>query len=128
MKAVVVDDSMPVRVLLGGALKKLGFSVKCYPSADAALEELKVNPTPDVVLVDWNMPGMSGIDLIAQLRSMDRFEAVFVMMVSSESRFSKQNEAFEAGADEFLMKPFTPDSLRIKLELLGFVWDKGRHP
>jgi two-component system chemotaxis response regulator CheY len=71
------------------------------------------------MLIDWNMPEMDGLELVLAVRSMPQFEAVPVVMVTTESEMERVIRALEAGANEYLMKPFTKDGLLSKLELLG---------
>ena len=122
MKAVVVDDSLAMRVMISKELNALGFEVRGYPDGESALNGLNSTELPDIALVDWNMPGMNGLELIKTLRALERYNEVFLMMVTSETRLSRQQEAFAQGVDEYLTKPFTTDSLKMKLELLGFSW------
>ena len=72
-----------------------------------------------LVLVDWNMPELSGLDFIRAVRARPEFSAVRLMMVTTETEIEQMTRALEAGADEYLMKPFTPESVRDKLRLLG---------
>jgi two-component system chemotaxis response regulator CheY len=122
MRAVVVDDSFAIRMMLTRELKKLGFDVEAFESGDAALEAMPSRPAPDVFLVDWVMPGTDGLEVVKRLRAEPRFENSFVMMVTSETLDARVKAAYAAGADEYMMKPFSPDALREKLELLGFAW------
>ncbi|MDD3650115.1 response regulator [Immundisolibacter sp.] len=119
MQALVIDDSRVMRKLLGSLLSQLGFEVGEATDGADGLQRLAAGPLPDVVLVDWNMPNMNGLDLIRALRGRRDWDPVRVLMVSSETSPAQIGEALAAGADEYLMKPFTADSLRAKLEMLG---------
>ena len=122
MRALVVDDSRATRLVLKKQLAQLGFETVEAGHGREALERLR---TPDVsvafALVDWNMPEMSGIDLVKAIRSDPELAWLPVLMVTSESEIEAVSEALEAGANEYLMKPFTEDGLRDKLELIGAV-------
>ena len=72
-----------------------------------------------LALVDWNMPEMSGIELVEAVRSDPAFSSLRIVMVTTETELSQVSRALEAGADEYLMKPFTRDDVVGKLELLG---------
>ena len=122
MRAVVVDDSFAIRMMLTRELKKLGFDVEAFESGDAALEAMPTRQAPDVFLVDWVMPGTDGLEVVRRLRAEPRFANSFVMMVTSETLDARVKAAYAAGADEYMKKPFSPDALREKLELLGFAW------
>ena len=121
MRALVIDDSRVMRKLLGGQLAGLGFEVVEASDGAEGLQQLAAGPLPQVVLVDWNMPNMNGLDLIRAVRARREWDAVRVLMVSSETSPAQIGEALAAGADEYLMKPFTADGLRAKLEMLGLV-------
>jgi two-component system chemotaxis response regulator CheY len=121
MQALVIDDSRVMRKLLGGQLARLGFEVSEAVDGADGLARITAGPLPDVVLVDWNMPNMNGLDLIRAVRARREWDAVRVLMVTSETSPAQMSEALAAGADEYLMKPFTADGLRAKLEMLGLV-------
>jgi two-component system chemotaxis response regulator CheY len=125
MKAIVVDDSFAIRLMLTRELNKLGFEVQAFESGDAILGELANIETPDVFMVDWVMPGADGLEVVKTIRSQPRYENSFIMMVTSETMDSKVEAAFEAGVDEYMMKPFSADAIRQKLELLGFAWNES---
>lgn len=119
MRALVVDDSSTIRKILTGYLQKLGFEVTVATNGREALEQLKNMESPDVALVDWNMPDMDGIDFIRAVRADGSYAALPVMMVTTNVELAHVSKALEAGADEYIMKPFTADMIREKLELLG---------
>ncbi len=123
MKALVVDDSRATRMILRTALKEEGFEV--YEAGDGrqALEELRKVGAVDLALVDWNMPVMTGYELICEVRADKGFDKMAIMMVTTESEATQMQRALEAGANEYVMKPFTADVLREKLLLLGFARD-----
>lgn len=119
-RAMVVDDSRAMRMLISRTLAQSGFSVIQAPGAKQGLEELFREPGGiDVVLVDWNMPEMNGLDFIRQARARPDFAGVKLMMVTTETEIEQMARALEAGADEYIMKPFTPEALQEKLRLLG---------
>ena len=122
MQAIVVDDSRAMRLLMGRLLKDIGFEVDEAGDGCQALvrlrERLAGNPL-QLALVDWNMPEMSGIELVEAVRADPAFAALRIVMVTTETELSQVSRAIEAGADEYLMKPFTRDDVLGKLELLG---------
>jgi len=123
MKAMVVDDSRATRVILKGALEREGFSVFEAGDGKQALERLTELGALDLALVDWNMPVMTGYELICALRAQKNFDAMSIMMVTTESEASQVQRALDAGANEYVMKPFSPEMLREKLLMLGLVSD-----
>lgn len=119
MRALIVDDSRPIRRIAGDALKDLGFETFDACNGKDALEKLQSEPLPDVVLVDWNMPEMDGLELIKTLRKDARFSGLVLMMVTTETEPEQMLRALTAGADEYLMKPFLKEGLYEKLRLVG---------
>jgi len=119
MRALVVDDSRTVRAILRRILEELGFDVVEADNGRDALGHLDGAGAADVVLVDWGMPEMDGIELIKAIRAVHGGRDVRIVMVTRETRLSGVMEALEAGADEYVMKPFTKDVIREKLALVG---------
>ncbi len=119
MKALVVDDSRAMRMILGQALKKLGFEVSEAGNGREALERLATLDNPSVALVDWNMPEMNGLELVRAVRANPAYAGLRLIMVTTETEVGQVREALEAGADEYVMKPFTPEALQDKLALVG---------
>jgi two-component system chemotaxis response regulator CheY len=91
------------------------------PKAREALERLKEMSTPDLVLVDWNMPVMNGIDFIRAVRELHVYDSLPLIMVTTNSEYEHLGAAMEAGANEYIQKPCTLASLREKIELLGLL-------
>jgi len=120
MRAIVVDDSRATRTILRRALVQEGFEVFEAGDGRQALDELKKTGPLDLALVDWNMPIMTGYELVCEVRSLRDLDGMAIMMVTTETETSQVQRALEAGANEYVMKPFTPDVLREKLLLMGF--------
>ena len=120
MRALVVDDSRSMRMILAHILGQLGYQVVQAGNGRQALEVLdrERNEIP-LVLVDWNMPEMNGFDFLRALRANPRYAQVTVVMVTTETQASQMIAALEAGANEYIMKPFTPEVICEKLRLLG---------
>jgi two-component system, chemotaxis family, chemotaxis protein CheY len=123
MQALVVDDSATMRQILKEYLKKLGFGVTEAANGREALDVLKGMATADLVLVDWNMPEMDGVSFIRAVRADPSYATLPLLMVTTNTELSKVSAALEAGANEYIMKPFTREMIREKLELLGFLRD-----
>lgn len=119
MQALVIDDSRAMRMILGRMLRDLGFTVVDAADGREGLHEM-TSTDPDVVLVDWNMPEMSGIEFLVAMRRPPYASTAKVLMVTTESEVTQVVRALGAGADEYLMKPFTRDAVLDKLHLLGF--------
>ncbi len=120
MKALVVDDSRAMRFLLSSMLKEIGFEVAQAQHGREGLDHLTDHPDTDIALVDWNMPEMTGIDMVAAVRQQPTLDAVRLMMVTTETEMAHMQQAIDAGANEYVMKPFTKDVILDKLRLLGF--------
>jgi two-component system chemotaxis response regulator CheY len=118
MRAMVVDDSKAMRTVLVRMLNTCGYEeiVEATNGVDA-FRQIRQHGSPDVVLVDWNMPEMTGIEFVRRIRNSGLLDDAAVVMVTSETAIEKVTEALESGADEYLMKPFTIDALLEKLEL-----------
>lgn len=121
MRALIVDDSRPIRRIEKDMLTEMGFETYDAAHGKEALDRLKSEPLPDVILVDWNMPEMNGLDLIKAIRQDARFSGTMLLMVTTETETDQMLRALTAGADEYLMKPFTKDSLLDKLQMIGVV-------
>ncbi|MBK7859253.1 MAG: response regulator [Archangiaceae bacterium] len=119
MKAMVVDDSRATRMILKRALSSQGFEVVEAADGRAALDELTKTGPVDLALVDWNMPVMTGYELICEVRARRELDRMAIMMVTTETEATQVQRALDAGANEYVMKPFTEDVLKEKLLLLG---------
>jgi two-component system chemotaxis response regulator CheY len=120
MRALVVDDSKALRMLMRNILKGLGFEIFEAGHGKEALEHLAAIGNVDLALVDWNMPEMNGLDFVKALRSDATKDGIKIIMVTTETEMPRMVAALEAGANEYLMKPFTKDALLEKLAMVGF--------
>jgi two-component system chemotaxis response regulator CheY len=121
MRALIIDDSRPIRRIESEILKELGFETSDASNGKEGLERLQSAPLPDVVLVDWNMPEMDGLQFITAVRRDQRYAGMPVLMVTTETETDRMLRALSAGADEYLMKPFQKEGLVDKLRLVGVV-------
>lgn len=119
MKALVIDDSRTMRRIITRVLADLSFDVREAAHGAEALAALRDGFEPDLACVDWNMPVMDGLTFVTTVRSNPKWRQITLMMVTTESEHSQVVRALAAGAHEYLIKPFTADSLRDKLDLLG---------
>lgn len=119
MKALVVDDSRAIRVILAKMLKELGYEVAEARHGREALLHLQMHTDTAVALVDWNMPEMNGLELVQAVRRDPVLSDVKLMMVTTEIEMAQMVRALEAGAHEYVMKPFTKGVIEGKLRLLG---------
>ncbi|HTX76999.1 MAG TPA: response regulator [Terracidiphilus sp.] len=118
MRALIVDDSRFSRRRLREMLEGDGLTCSEAADAETGLERLRAEPGFALMLVDWNMPGMSGPEMIARARQ-EGMLGVKILMVTTVAESERILEALDAGADEYLMKPFDVEGLREKLALMG---------
>lgn len=119
MRAIVIDDSRAIRKILGKRLEEAGYDVLEAGNGREALEVLGQTGTVRLALVDWNMPEMNGLDFIRAVRHDPSYRSMCLVMVTTETEMDQMVRALAAGANEYLMKPFTTDALAEKLDLLG---------
>lgn len=122
LRALVVDDSQATRSLLATMLDELGFDVEEACDGADAIAVLRKSMRFDVLLVDWTMPKVDGVEFVHAVRH-DPFynQQVRLIMVTSVDEPNLIGKALAAGADEYLMKPFTKEMLADKLTLIGMV-------
>ncbi|MEO0600248.1 MAG: response regulator [Myxococcota bacterium] len=120
-RAIIVDDSRAMRALLRRGLQSFGFDVVGAGEGREALKLLTTTRIPEIALVDWNMPGMDGLTLIEVLREDPAYDEMKIVMVSSESAPDRIERALRAGADDYIMKPFSSEALAERLQGLGLV-------
>ena len=119
MRALVIDDSRAIRLILRRMLDQLGFVVEEAANGREALACLDKGPMPELVLVDWNMPEMNGLEFVTAVRQPPYSSTTRVVMVTTETEIPQMLRALDAGADEYVMKPFTRESIVEKHPLLG---------
>ncbi len=120
MHALIVDDSPTMRMILREHLKRLGFDVTEAVDGCDALIRLRQMQKADVVLVDCNMPVMDGLSFIRAVRAEQVYATLPLMMVTTNSEEADVSRALQAGANEYLKKPFTAAMIREKLASMGF--------
>lgn len=120
MKALIVDDSKATRLILKKILTEVGFQEFLEAAhGREALERLGgAGNAVDLALVDWNMPEMDGYELLCAIRARRELDDVAIMMVTTETELEQVTRALSAGANEYVMKPFSPDIIREKLALM----------
>lgn len=107
-------------MILSKTLKELGYEVREAANGLEALEVMKAEGTAvKLVLTDWNMPEMNGLELLKSLRQNPALASLVIIMVTTETELNQMAAALEAGANEYVMKPFTKEILLDKLEMVG---------
>jgi len=115
MKVLVVDDSAIMRKVISQILEMLGHD--SVPAANGldAFDRLKEHEDVRLILLDWNMPEMNGIEFLREIKLRPRVSEIPVIMLTTESERRKMIEAIEAGAKHYLTKPFQPETLATKI-------------
>jgi two-component system chemotaxis response regulator CheY len=109
-----------MRTILSRIVSSLGFEISQAGDGKQGLAVLQSEPAlPNLIMVDWNMPEMNGYEFVRAVRANAAYAGIKVMMVTTESEISNMSMAMEAGANEYVMKPFTNDVVLDKLRLLG---------
>jgi two-component system chemotaxis response regulator CheY len=119
-KALIVDDSRTIRLILKRFLVEMGYDVREAANGREALAAIETEQDKvSLVLTDWNMPEMDGLEFVKRLRRNPELASLRVVMVTTETELDHMVLALDAGANEYVMKPFTKDILKEKLELIG---------
>jgi two-component system chemotaxis response regulator CheY len=119
-KALIVDDSRTIRLILKRFLVEMGYDVREAANGREALAAIETEQDKvSLVLTDWNMPEMDGLEFVKRLRKNPELASLRVVMVTTETELDHMVLALDAGANEYVMKPFTKDILKEKLELIG---------
>lgn len=121
MHALVIDDSRVARAVICNALREMHIETAEAGDGRAGLEMLHAMPDIDIILVDWNMPIMDGLEFITAVRSQPKYDDIKIVMVTTETESEQVTRAMNAGANEYVMKPFTKDVLAAKLSMLDIL-------
>ena len=118
MRILVVDDSKAMRNVVMRAVKAAGRADLTFEEAGNGVEALRAIRTspPDLVLTDWNMPEMSGVEFARAVRANDATKAVPILMVTTNAAEGDIVEALKAGVSNYVVKPFTPATIKEKIE------------
>lgn len=115
MKFLIVDDSVTMRRIIVNSLQRIGFS-ECVEAADGAEALSKYDPSVGFVITDWNMPNVGGLDLARSLREREDGRTVPILMVTTRSVREDIVAAAQAGVNNYIVKPFTPQVLKEKID------------
>lgn len=117
---LIVEDSRVIRRVTRTIMDGLGFNCTEAEHGQEAVAACE-KAMPDIILLDWNMPVMSGIDFLKKLRTMPKGDTPKVIFCTTENDFNHIQEGMAAGANEYIMKPFDSDIIKSKLEMLGLI-------
>ncbi len=117
LKLLVVDDSSTMRRIIKNTLQRLGFDdVLEAEHGVEAWQIMERTPDINVLITDWNMPEMNGLDLVRKVRAEKKYESMPIIMVTTEGGKAEVITALKAGVNNYIVKPFTPQVLKEKLE------------
>jgi two-component system chemotaxis response regulator CheY len=117
-KGLIVDDSRVIRKVARGILESLGYEVTEAENGEEALAKCQ-HAMPDLILLDWNMPVMSGVEFVSSLRRLQAELRPKVVFCTSNADADHIRKGIEAGADEYVIKPFDRQILQTKLQRIG---------
>ncbi len=118
MRILVVDDAPMIRRILKNLLKEMGFSnIEEAEDGMVALQKLRQQPF-DFVITDWNMPNLTGIELVQEIRKDPNLKDLPVMMVTAEAKKENIILALKSGVNNYIVKPFTPENVKSKIEAI----------
>lgn len=116
MRILIVDDHEPMRKIFKNILRKVGFEdMEEAVDGRDALQKLREKKF-DIVLLDWNMPGLTGADVLREMKKDENLKDIPVIMVTAETSKEKVIEAIQLGVVDYIVKPFTPETLKKKIE------------
>ena len=120
-QALVVDNSKGLRVLLGWILQEVGIETVEASNGAEALQILGADEHFDVVILDWDLPGMNGIQLVAEIRRNEKLKSLPIMMISGRPHSSDAEYALKSGVNDYVIKPFTREAILHGLTRMGLV-------
>ena len=120
MKILVVDDSATMRRIIVNVLARLGYKENIFQAENGleAWEILNEHPDMELLMTDWNMPEMNGLQLVKKVRADERFEDLPIIMITTEGGKREVITALKAGVNNYIVKPFTPQVLKEKLQAI----------
>lgn len=117
---LIADDSKVIRLLLSKIMSNLGFSILEAEDGEDVVEFTQTKE-PDLIIMDWNLPVLEGIDALYKIRQIPLMKEPKVIFCSSNSDLDRINKAIQGGADDYIIKPFDEDIVASKLTILGLL-------
>lgn len=114
---IILDDEPALRLILKEYFKS-SFNVVVLEDGSSLLKFLKQNPLPSVIVVDLAMPDMSGLDVIKEIRGNGHYDSLAIIVLSGKTESKERVECLNAGADDFMIKPFNPEELRARIHAI----------
>ncbi len=116
MKLLIADDSMTQRIMLQSITGKWGFTPILAENGEQALEVLGKDNSPHLLLLDWEMPGIDGIEVCRRVRQRDDSDAFFILLLTGRTDVADIEQGLESGANDYVAKPFNNAELKARLE------------
>jgi two-component system, chemotaxis family, chemotaxis protein CheY len=118
-KVLIVDDMLTMRKIVSKVLKEIGFSdiTEACDGKDAWQKVITAPEPFGLIISDWNMPNMTGLDFLKQVRADQKFSKTPFLLVTAEAEQHQVAEAIKSGVDQYVIKPFSQDNLKTKLEM-----------
>jgi len=118
MRILIVDDSSTMRRIIGNVVMQLGFAKDDFDEAEDGVKAWKLlgESNYDIILTDWNMPNMNGLDLVKKIRSEGAHQKTPIIMITTEGGKSEVITALKAGVNNYIVKPFNAEVLKEKLD------------
>lgn len=125
---LIVDDSSPMRAVIKKVIKASGFDIGEFHEAGSGKEALQVldDRWLDVVLSDYNMPEMNGLEMLQKMKQNEMMKDIPVIMITTEGSYERVDEFMKTGANAYIKKPFTPEQIRTQLQQLLGVPEYGQ--
>ncbi len=117
MRILIADDDQTIRLMLSGIIVKMGYSVVEAGDGREALDLLLQENSPKLAILDWKMPRLEGVAVVRRLRALPAHQSTYIIMLTSKSSSDDVVEALDAGANNYLVKPFNAAELKAHIEV-----------
>lgn len=117
MKILIAEDEYTTRLMVQVCLENWGYSIESVEDGKKAWDIINQNNPPQIAVLDWEMPGISGIDLCRKIKSLDRSSPIHVILLTARDSKNDISQGFEAGADDYITKPFNDDELGARIRV-----------
>ena len=117
MKILIAEDEYTTRLMVQVCLENWGYSIESVEDGKKAWDIINQKNPPQIAVLDWEMPGISGIDLCRKIKSLDRSSPIHVILLTARDSKNDISQGFEAGADDYITKPFNDDELGARIRV-----------
>ena len=117
MKILIAEDEYTTRLMVQVCLENLGYSIESVEDGNTAWEIINQKTPPQIAVLDWEMPGISGIELCRKIKRMERSSPIHVILLTARDSKNDISKGFAAGADDYITKPFNEDELQARIRV-----------